>query len=248
MRVERRAVREARLVLAEDALEAEQERVPPPPVRRRHLGAGVDLREGGVQGQPPSRAGGERVREVLALVHETLTREDLGTRNGVRIRNGCGRGGRRRGISHGPACFRTVESRKRRHATRSPRQPAGIRGERVRTRHRPSPRVERRIPHRHPVDVPVWHSSPVSGGKLALGVGAIALVVVLVLGVSEASKEDRDAAQGHHELTAGEMPAAPRRRAARARRAAQPGERDPPRRAQGPAHPAAPPCAAIRRS
>ena len=35
----------------------------------------------------------------------------------------------------------------------------------------------------------MWHSSPVSAGKLALGVSAVALVVVVVLGVSEASKE-----------------------------------------------------------
>jgi cytochrome c biogenesis protein CcmG/thiol:disulfide interchange protein DsbE len=35
----------------------------------------------------------------------------------------------------------------------------------------------------------VWHSSAVSAGKLALGVGAVALVVVVVLGVSQASKD-----------------------------------------------------------
>jgi cytochrome c biogenesis protein CcmG, thiol:disulfide interchange protein DsbE len=35
----------------------------------------------------------------------------------------------------------------------------------------------------------VCHSSPVSGGKLALGVGAVALVVVVFLGVSQASKD-----------------------------------------------------------
>jgi cytochrome c biogenesis protein CcmG/thiol:disulfide interchange protein DsbE len=35
----------------------------------------------------------------------------------------------------------------------------------------------------------VWQSSPVSTGRLALGLGALALVVVLVLGISQASKE-----------------------------------------------------------
>jgi cytochrome c biogenesis protein CcmG/thiol:disulfide interchange protein DsbE len=35
----------------------------------------------------------------------------------------------------------------------------------------------------------VWHSSPVSGGKLAIGIGAVALIAVLVLGISQASKE-----------------------------------------------------------
>src|ERR1700710_1137557 len=40
-----------------------------------------------------------------------------------------------------------------------------------------------------PGHVPVWHSSAVSPGRLAIGVGAIGLVVVLVLGVSQAAKE-----------------------------------------------------------
>src|ERR1700750_142916 len=40
-----------------------------------------------------------------------------------------------------------------------------------------------------PGPVPVCHSLPVSAGKLALGVGAVALVVVVVLGVSQASKD-----------------------------------------------------------
>jgi cytochrome c biogenesis protein CcmG/thiol:disulfide interchange protein DsbE len=34
----------------------------------------------------------------------------------------------------------------------------------------------------------VWHSFPVSAGRLALGIGGIALLVVLVLGVKQASK------------------------------------------------------------
>ena len=35
----------------------------------------------------------------------------------------------------------------------------------------------------------MWHSSPVSTGRLALGLGALALVVVLALGISQASKD-----------------------------------------------------------
>jgi cytochrome c biogenesis protein CcmG/thiol:disulfide interchange protein DsbE len=35
----------------------------------------------------------------------------------------------------------------------------------------------------------VWHSSSVSTGRLALGLGALALVAVLVLGISQASKD-----------------------------------------------------------
>ena len=34
----------------------------------------------------------------------------------------------------------------------------------------------------------MWHSSPVSAGKVAIGVGALALIVVVVLGVSQAAK------------------------------------------------------------
>ena len=104
VRVERRAVGEARLVLAEHALEAEQQGVAPAPVGGRDLGARVDLRQGRVQRQSPPRARRERVRDGLAVVDESFAREALRTRDGVRIRDGCGRGGRRRGISHGPAC------------------------------------------------------------------------------------------------------------------------------------------------
>src|SRR3954454_14955133 len=39
-----------------------------------------------------------------------------------------------------------------------------------------------------PGHVPVWHSCPVSTGKLALGVGAIALVAVVAIGLSSAAK------------------------------------------------------------
>ena len=52
----------------------------------------------------------------------------------------------------------------------------------------PSPRATQdTAPARgHP---PVWHSWTVSTGRLALGLGALALVVVLVLGISQASKQ-----------------------------------------------------------
>jgi cytochrome c biogenesis protein CcmG, thiol:disulfide interchange protein DsbE len=39
-----------------------------------------------------------------------------------------------------------------------------------------------------PGHLPVWHSSPVSTGRLALGLGALALVVVLAIGISQALK------------------------------------------------------------
>jgi thiol-disulfide isomerase/thioredoxin len=35
----------------------------------------------------------------------------------------------------------------------------------------------------------MWHASPVSKGKLALGVSAVALVIVLIIGLSSAAKE-----------------------------------------------------------
>jgi cytochrome c biogenesis protein CcmG/thiol:disulfide interchange protein DsbE len=37
----------------------------------------------------------------------------------------------------------------------------------------------------------VWHSFPVSAGRLALGLGGIALVVVLALGISQAAKDTK---------------------------------------------------------
>ena len=50
----------------------------------------------------------------------------------------------------------------------------------------------------------MWHASHVSAGKLALLVGAVALVVVLVLGVSQATKETA-APPKATTLTAGEI-------------------------------------------
>jgi cytochrome c biogenesis protein CcmG, thiol:disulfide interchange protein DsbE len=50
----------------------------------------------------------------------------------------------------------------------------------------------------------VWHSSPVSAGKVAIGVGAVALVVVVVLGVSQAAKETK-APPKSTSLTAGQI-------------------------------------------
>ena len=75
VRVEQRAVGEARLVLGEQALEAEQQRVARRHLRRRDLRAGVDLGQRGVERAAAGGAGGERVRGVLAVVHEALARE-----------------------------------------------------------------------------------------------------------------------------------------------------------------------------
>ena len=53
----------------------------------------------------------------------------------------------------------------------------------------PSPRVRHRIPHRPAVTYRCGTLRPVSTGRLALGLGALALVVVLALGISQASKD-----------------------------------------------------------
>ena len=42
----------------------------------------------------------------------------------------------------------------------------------------------------------VWHSFPVSAGRLALGIGGIALVAVVALGISQALKESKPAPKG----------------------------------------------------
>jgi cytochrome c biogenesis protein CcmG/thiol:disulfide interchange protein DsbE len=42
----------------------------------------------------------------------------------------------------------------------------------------------------------VWHSFPVSAGRVALGLGGIALVVVLALGISQALKESKAPPKG----------------------------------------------------
>jgi cytochrome c biogenesis protein CcmG, thiol:disulfide interchange protein DsbE len=61
----------------------------------------------------------------------------------------------------------------------------------VRTRYRPlaSSDAQDTAPAR--AHALVWHSFPVSAGRLALVLGGIALVAVLVLGISEAAKESK---------------------------------------------------------
>ena len=70
MRVQRRAVGQARLVLAEHALEAEQQRPGAAPACRGHLEAGVQLGERCVEREPARRSRGERVGRGLTLVQE----------------------------------------------------------------------------------------------------------------------------------------------------------------------------------
>ena len=72
--VERRAVEQLRLVLGEDALEAEQQRVALPPREARHLGAGLELGEGVVD-RPPARRAGSEVGDRLALEQDRLAGE-----------------------------------------------------------------------------------------------------------------------------------------------------------------------------
>ena len=65
-----RAVRQVRLVLGEQPLEPEHQRVVAPPLDRRLVAAGVDLGEGGVQRARRAVPGGERRPGVLAVEHE----------------------------------------------------------------------------------------------------------------------------------------------------------------------------------
>ena len=69
------AVDELRLLLAEQPLEAEQQRERAPPLDRGHLEPGVELRQRRVERHAPRAARRERGRGVLALVEEGLARE-----------------------------------------------------------------------------------------------------------------------------------------------------------------------------
>ena len=100
---EDRAVDQLRLLLGEQPLEPEQQRERAPPVDRGQLGAGVELPERRVEGDPPRRAGRERGRAVLALDEEGLARE---LRDPFEVRGSrCVRGGigHWRGFSQGKA-------------------------------------------------------------------------------------------------------------------------------------------------
>src|SRR5215213_42046 len=75
VRVEQRPVGEARLVVRQHALQAEQQRVLAPPGDRRRLQAGVELYERRVERAATGAAGSERVLGQLTLVNESLTGE-----------------------------------------------------------------------------------------------------------------------------------------------------------------------------
>jgi hypothetical protein len=72
--VEQRAVLQLRLVLVEQALEAEQQRIVAPPFERRHLAVGVELRERVIDGHTPRRAR-RQVGDRLALEQDRLSGE-----------------------------------------------------------------------------------------------------------------------------------------------------------------------------
>ena len=106
MRVQRRAVGELGLVVGQHALEAEHERVAPPPVRRGDLLARVDLQQRSVERAPPGGAGRQRGRGRLARVDERLAGELLRALDVGGCGNGRGHDGHWRGISQVrlPAC------------------------------------------------------------------------------------------------------------------------------------------------
>ena len=87
------AVGEVGLLLGEQPLEPEQQRVLPAPLDRGLVRARVHLRQRSVERAAAGRPGGERVFERLALVDEALAREQLRPRNR-------GRTGKRGGITH----------------------------------------------------------------------------------------------------------------------------------------------------
>jgi len=80
--------------------EAEQQRVATAPLRGGHLRALRELAQRSVQRTPPRRPAGEGDRDVFSVVHEALAREFLSTEDVGLLSDGCGLGGRRRGISH----------------------------------------------------------------------------------------------------------------------------------------------------
>ena len=98
MRVEQGPVRQVRLVLGEQPLEPEQQRVVAAPLRRRRLRPGLDLGQRRVQSLAPAAPRGERVGDVLAGVHEGFARELL---SALHLRwCGYGLSGHGRGSSH----------------------------------------------------------------------------------------------------------------------------------------------------
>ena len=91
---EHRAVDEVRLLLGEQSLQPEQQRVRPPPFERRDLQARVGFGQRGVERPPPGRAGCKCLLSCFALVDKALTRQLLSPRDRGRTRE-------RGGITHG---------------------------------------------------------------------------------------------------------------------------------------------------
>src|SRR5581483_3205924 len=87
---EHRPVGQVRLLLGQQPLEAEQQRVLPAPFDRGLVRAGVALGQGGVYRGSASRAGRQGLFEGLALVDELLAREQLRPRDRGRFRKGGG--------------------------------------------------------------------------------------------------------------------------------------------------------------
>src|SRR5262249_4735327 len=103
--VEQRAVSEVRLVLGQDALEPQQQRVAPTPLGRGELRPALDLRHRRIERTPAPRPRRKRDRRVLAREHELLAREPADTLKLRRSGNGSGRVGHRRWVSHSRARY-----------------------------------------------------------------------------------------------------------------------------------------------
>jgi hypothetical protein len=99
VRAEKRAVGQVRLVLGQEALEAEQKRVIAPPLDRGLGAARVHLCDGRVERAAPGAAFRQRLARILSGHHEGLTRELFGAREHV--------AGNRR-VSKSGACFSHV--------------------------------------------------------------------------------------------------------------------------------------------
>src|SRR3954452_8156044 len=94
------AVDERRLVLGQQAVEAQQQRPPAPPLRGRDLPAVGQLGERPVERGAPRSAGRERDGGILALEQERLTGERSGPLELVGRWKGCDREGRCLRLSH----------------------------------------------------------------------------------------------------------------------------------------------------
>ena len=94
VRGEHRAVHERRLVLGEQAVEAQQQRVAAAPVGRGDLGAPVELEQRVVERAPPRGAGREGGRGILAFEHEGFAGERCRPLQVGGRWNGCDREGR----------------------------------------------------------------------------------------------------------------------------------------------------------